>query len=50
MPRFAPFARGLAGLVCAAACAVAAAQGVIKIGELNSYKSLPQSLGPYKLG
>jgi len=26
------------------------AQGVIKIGELNSYKALPQLMGPYKQG
>lgn len=28
----------------------AAAQGVIKIGEINSYKALPQTTGPYKHG
>lgn len=27
-----------------------AAQGVIKIGEINSYKALPQTTGPYKHG
>ena len=39
-----------------AACALlaashgASAQQVIKIGEINSYKALPQNLGPYKNG
>jgi branched-chain amino acid transport system substrate-binding protein len=31
-------------------CAPAAAQGVIKIGELNSYKSQPAFLDPYRKG
>src|SRR5690606_18956553 len=34
----------------AAASTVACAQGVIKIGELNSYKTQPAFLGPYKKG
>ena len=44
-------------IVCAAMAgltwnlmAPAAAQGVIKIGELNSYKALPQNLVPYRQG
>ena len=32
------------------ASATAGAQGVIKIGELNSYKALPANLEPYKKG
>jgi branched-chain amino acid transport system substrate-binding protein len=43
-----------AGLVavaaCSFACMPAAAQGVIRIGEINSYKALPQLMGPYKQG
>jgi branched-chain amino acid transport system substrate-binding protein len=43
-----------AGLVAAATlaftCLPSAAQGVIKIGEINSYKALPQLMGPYKQG
>ncbi|TAN27083.1 MAG: ABC transporter substrate-binding protein [Castellaniella sp.] len=41
----------LAGMVSVAFSAnTLAAQGVIKIGELNSYKSQPAFLGPYKNG
>src|SRR3546814_17824775 len=36
----------LLGLVAAGA----SAQGVIKIGEINSYKKIPAFLGPYKKG
>ncbi|CAN5515578.1 ABC transporter substrate-binding protein [soil metagenome] len=31
-------------------CATAGAQGTIKIGEINSYKALPQNLVPYRQG
>jgi branched-chain amino acid transport system substrate-binding protein len=40
-------------LLAASLCIVgahAAAQGTIKIGEINSYKALPQNLVPYKQG
>lgn len=43
----------LARLLAASFCVVsvhAAAQGTIKIGEINSYKALPQNLNPYKQG
>ena len=40
----------LAGAVCMAALTPAAAQQTIKIGELNSYKSQPAFLDPYKKG
>ena len=39
---------GLAGVSLSST--VLAAQGIIKIGELNSYKSQPAFLGPYKNG
>ncbi|MDR6858854.1 ABC transporter substrate-binding protein [Variovorax guangxiensis] len=42
-----------ARLLAASLCLVgahAAAQGTIKIGEINSYKALPQNLVPYKQG
>jgi len=40
----------LAGVVAAVLAQPAAAQGTIKIGELNSYKSQPAFLDPYKKG
>ncbi|HRL20890.1 MAG TPA: ABC transporter substrate-binding protein [Alcaligenes sp.] len=41
----------LAGLlVFGSLCAAASADGVIKIGELNSYKTQPAFLGPYRNG
>src|SRR5258708_19384209 len=40
----------LAGALAAGFAANAAAQGTIKIGELNSYKSQPAFLDPYKKG
>ncbi len=39
-----------AGIVAAGMTAPAAAQGTIKIGELNSYKAFPAFLDPYKNG
>jgi len=39
-------AAAILGLIAAGA----SAQGVIKIGELNSYKKIPAFLGPYKKG
>ncbi|OUL98712.1 ABC transporter substrate-binding protein [Variovorax sp. JS1663] len=42
--------RLLAASLCIAGAAGAAAQGTIKIGEINSYKALPQNLVPYKQG
>lgn len=42
-------ARVLAASVCIVG-AQAGAQGTIKIGEINSYKALPQNLVPYKQG
>jgi branched-chain amino acid transport system substrate-binding protein len=43
-------ARFLGAATLVAFAATAAAQDVIKIGELNSYKSQPAFLGPYKKG
>ncbi len=40
----------LGAAMLAMASAAACAQGVIKIGELNSYKTQPAFLGPYKKG
>ena len=40
----------LAGIALAAGCAQATAQGTIKLGELNSYKTFPAFLEPYKKG
>ncbi len=42
--------RFLATGLAIAASATAGAQGTIKIGEINSYKALPQNLGPYRQG
>ncbi|RYF71972.1 MAG: ABC transporter substrate-binding protein, partial [Comamonadaceae bacterium] len=47
--RFAPV-RLLAAAAFALAAAGAQAQDTIKIGEINSYKALPQNLVPYKQG
>jgi len=45
------FARGLAlGLSVGVCGSLAMAQGVIKIGEINSYKAQPAFLEPYKKG
>jgi branched-chain amino acid transport system substrate-binding protein len=41
---------GAALAVAAAACGPAAAQGTIKLGEVNSYKTFPAFLEPYKKG
>jgi branched-chain amino acid transport system substrate-binding protein len=50
MPRFhAVFAVCLAAAVCSVSPSVHA-QGVIKIGEINSYKALPALMVPYKKG
>ena len=50
MPRFhAVFAVCLAAAVCSVTPSVHA-QGVIKIGEINSYKALPALMVPYKKG
>ena len=40
----------LASLALALVAGPALAQGTIKIGEINSYKALPQNLVPYKQG
>jgi branched-chain amino acid transport system substrate-binding protein len=40
----------LAGSLAAAIASPASAQDTIKIGELNSYKSQPAFLDPYKKG
>ena len=47
-----PFYRKLSGALALAGliAATASAQDVIKIGELNSYKTQPAFLGPYKKG
>ena len=42
--------RLLAASLCIAGAAGAAAQGTIKIGEINSYKAQPAFLEPYKRG
>jgi branched-chain amino acid transport system substrate-binding protein len=44
------FCLALAGILAAAFVAPATAQQTIKIGELNSYKSQPAFLDPYKKG
>jgi branched-chain amino acid transport system substrate-binding protein len=44
------FSLALAGLLAASLAAPAMAQETIKIGELNSYKSQPAFLDPYKKG
>lgn len=44
------FSLALAGILAAAFVAPATAQQTIKIGELNSYKSQPAFLDPYKKG
>ncbi len=44
------FAKLLGATALSVVAASAWAQGVIKIGELNSYKSQPAFLGPYKKG
>src|SRR6202048_795020 len=44
------FSISAASVVCACSGTVAAAQTTIKIGELNSYKSQPAFLDPYRKG
>src|ERR1700736_1730735 len=44
------FSISAASVVCACSGTVAATQGTIKIGELNSYKAQPAFLDPYKKG
>ena len=45
------FYSALSGAACCASMATAAvAQETIKIGEINSYKTQPAFLGPYKMG
>ncbi|OWT60209.1 ABC transporter substrate-binding protein [Candidimonas nitroreducens] len=41
---------GALALAAVAAAPLAQAQGTIRIGELNSYKTVPAFLGPYKKG
>lgn len=50
MHRASPYFKLLGALALGTASALATAQDVIKIGELNSYKTQPAFLGPYKNG
>lgn len=50
MYSFRLYTKLLGAAALAVASAVACAQGTIKIGELNSYKTQPAFLGPYKKG
>ena len=50
MYSFRHYTKLLGAAALAAASAAVCAQGTIKIGELNSYKTQPAFLGPYKKG
>nr|WP_041682842.1 ABC transporter substrate-binding protein [Pusillimonas sp. T7-7] len=45
-----PYLKLVGAFAFAASCTLTHAQDVIKIGELNSYKTQPAFLGPYKMG
>jgi branched-chain amino acid transport system substrate-binding protein len=50
MKKLLPFAFGALALCLATLSSGTYAQAPIKIGEINSYKALPQNLGPYRKG
>ena len=50
MKNFRNLSRAAAAVVLALGLTPAVAQGVIKIGEINSYKAQPAFLEPYKKG